>query len=106
MIEPGSEDITITRAHLHQLGTLEGRSKGRESGGRESRDKDSGTGAGVRIAPGTRRISVLDTKIHNIFGTPVEVIPPEQYAADPALPPAAELTIEDDRFAGEQEKWW
>ena len=103
-IEPGSEDIEIRRGHLHQLGTLEGRSRDKH------RDADGNAtapdGAGVRIAPGTRRISVANTKIHNIFGEPVEVIPPEKYAADPTLPPAAELTIDDRFFSGEQEKWW
>lgn len=96
VIEPGSEDITVRESHLHQLGTLEGRSKGQEVG----------TGAGVRIAPGTRRIAVLDTKMHNILGPPVEVTPPEQYTADPTLPPATDVTIDDEKFAGEQRKWY
>jgi hypothetical protein len=103
-IEPGSEDIEIRRGHLHQLGTLEGRSRDKHRG--TDADAIARNGAGVRIYPGTRRISVVDTKIHNIFGGSVEVILPEDYLADPTLPPAADLTIDDKRFSGEQEKWW
>jgi len=97
VIEPGSEDITITGSHLHKLGTL---------GGPRSQGDTSGEDAGIRIYPGTRRIAVLDTRIHNVLGAPVEVVPPEHYAADPGLPPAAELTIDDRQFTSGQDKWW
>lgn len=94
-IEPGSVEITISRNHLHRLGSPEGR-----GGGSELAD-----GIGIRIAPGTRAITVADTKIHNIFGDPVRVLAPADYG-DPTLAPAANLSIDDELFQQDQAKWW
>ena len=95
-ISPGASDILIQDSHLHQLGTLEGRSG----------EWPKGQGAGVRIAPGTSRISVLGTQIHNVLGKPALVISPEEYASLPGLQPASDIVIEASGFQENQRKWW
>jgi hypothetical protein len=107
-IHPGVTGVLIDEAHLHHLGIQEGghRGHGRPNGGERTDPKTTPPGAGIRIYPGTRGIRVLGSEIRNIFGYPVQVVTPEQHA-DPSLPPAADLEIDDALFVKEeQEKWW
>jgi hypothetical protein len=107
-IHPGVTDVLIEEAHLHHLGIQEGghRGHGRPAGGERTDAKTTTPGAGIRIDPGTRGIRVVKAEIRNIFGFPVQVVPPEQYA-ETSLAPAADLEVDEALFVRQvQEKWW
>jgi hypothetical protein len=107
-IHPGVTGVLIDEAHLHHLGIQEGghRGHGRAMGGDRTDPKTTPPGAGIRIDPGTRGIRVVRSEIRNIFGYPVQVVPPEQHA-DTSLSPASDLEIDDALFVKEeQEQWW
>ncbi len=81
---------------MHQLGSFEG------VGGR---NEEAGDGAGVLIAPGTHAVTVTNTKIHNIYGVPVQVLTPAEYG-DPSRAAPVDLSIDAELFQEDQEKWW
>jgi len=95
-ILPGSEAIVIEGSHFHKLGSLGGRTV----------NETHGEHSGVRIFPGTRNIAVVDTKMHNILGPPVDVVPPEKYKENYMLAPSVGLTIDDAQFIRGQDEWW
>jgi len=84
VIGPGSERITLAQIHIHGFGRV---------GGPPQRRAEV---AGLKIAPGTRGITVKGSKIQNVNGPPVKVLTPAEYGPGPnrkLLPPAAELDL-------------
>lgn len=86
-VDPGSERVTIEDSHIHMFGARRGK---------------SGKGAtaevfGVRIAPGTRDVTLRRCNIHNISGPTVKVLTPAEFEAAGGaggLPPASGVNLE------------
>ena len=71
LIGPESKGITLAQVHIHGFG---------RSGGRPDQRREV---IGLRIAPGTRGITVKGSKIQNIAGPPVKVLTPAEFGPGP-----------------------
>ena len=90
----GSKNITISRSHLHQLGTLEGRSN----------TWVHGKGAGILVESGTDGVVLRNNRIHNVLGEAIKIITNETTVA--ATNKVTAPLLENNMLSEDQEKWY
>lgn len=88
-IGPHSQRVTVANSHIHQFGP--------RGGGKKKAKRNGAGGVGVRIAPGTREISVISNQIHHNRGEHVDVMTPQAMPKDregKTLLPAEQIKVD------------
>ena len=98
LILPGSSGVSFSRCHVHQFGMP----REDETGAAET----DTIFAGIRIAPGTSEISIVNSRLHNIRGTPVITESSENWLSETGErhPPAASIVMRDNQIRDWQEE--
>ncbi len=98
-IGPGSQDIEIRDCHIHQLGM--------HDEGQPYLRPENPDAAGVRVAPGTRDITITRTRLHNIRGGAIVIVDPETWASETGETlPEAENVMADGNLVEKRQAQW